>query len=75
MHIRWLPNSRPTKGWVRPWMIWVAAFILQFLPRFIVGLARAPLIIAKYEWEDMRDEVVSFNCDRTDPPADTQEDE
>jgi hypothetical protein len=41
-------------------MIWVVAFFLQFLPRFIAGIARAPFCIASDEWGDLRDEVASF---------------
>lgn len=60
MHIRYAKNSRPVKPWVRRWMIWAFAFVVMFIPRFIGSLITAPWHIAHDEWEDLRDEVLSF---------------
>ena len=67
MRIRYSPNSRPVRPWVRLWMVWVMGFVLQFLPRFFCGVISAPATIARYEWADLRDEVASFDFTTKDP--------
>ena len=62
MRIKYLENSRPTRPWVKRWMLWAFGFVVVFLPRFIGAILVAPIIIARDEWEELRDEVSSFKC-------------
>lgn len=63
MRVNYFPNSRPTKPWVRRWMIWALAFCIEFLPRVVAALVCAPFWIIKDEWRDLNSDVMSFNCD------------
>jgi hypothetical protein len=57
---RRLPNTFPTKPWVRRWMLWVVGFFVSFLPRTIWDLLTMPISIIRYQWVDLYDDVMSF---------------
>lgn len=63
-------NSRPTRPWARPWMVWVFGFCAQFVPRLLWDLVTCPVILARAHWSDLRDEVESFEFNSVKEPTD-----
>lgn len=60
MKIKYAAYSRHAKPWVRRWMLWGLGVLFLFLPNFFKELMRAPFQIARQEWEELRDEVMSY---------------
>jgi hypothetical protein len=57
MRINYLPGTRPTKPWVRRWMVWIVAFAVQFIPGVLASVAGG----ISDEWANLKSDVDSFD--------------